>query len=78
MPLPKGAYMFLDVAVPLLRNGGVLHFYHWAPSEDMYGEAEKLVKAAFMEEGREAVVSNRVRVSQYSPRYWKVRIDAVG
>jgi len=78
MPLPKGAYMFLDVAVPLLRDGGVLHFYHWAPSEDMYGEAEELVKAAFREEGREAIVTDRVRVSQYSPRYWKVRIDAVG
>jgi len=78
MPLPKGAYKFLDVAVPLLREGGVLHFYHWAPSEDMYGEAEELVKAAFEEEGREAVVTDRVRVSQYSPRYWKVRIDAVG
>nr|MBC8498574.1 class I SAM-dependent methyltransferase family protein [Candidatus Bathyarchaeota archaeon] len=78
MPLPKGAYMFLDVAVPLLQDGGVLHFYHWAPSEDMYGEAEELVKAAFREEGREAVVTDRVRVSQYSPRYWKVRIDAEG
>lgn len=78
MPLPKGAHMFLDVAVPLLREGGVLHFYHWAPSEDMYGEAEELVKAAFREEGREAVVTDRVRVSQYSPRYWKVRIDASG
>ena len=78
MPLPKGAYMFLDVAVPLLREGGVLHFYHWAPSEDLYGEAEELVKAAFREEGREATVTDRVRVSQYSPRYWKVRVDAVG
>jgi tRNA (guanine37-N1)-methyltransferase len=78
MPLPKGAYKFLDVAVPLLKEGGVLHFYHWAPSEDMYGEAEGLVKAAFKREGREAAVTDRVRVSQYSPRYWKVRIDAVG
>ncbi len=78
MPLPKGAYMFLDVAVPLLRDGGVLHFYHWAPAEDMYGEAEELVKAAFREAGRKAVVTDRVRVSQYSPRYWKVRIDAEG
>ena len=78
MPLPKGAYMFLDVAVPLLRDGGVLHFYHWAPSEDMYGEAEELVKEAFRKEGREATVTDRVRVSQYSPRYWKVRIDAEG
>ena len=35
-------------------------------------------KAAFREEGREANVTDRVRVSQYSPRYWKVRVDAVG
>jgi tRNA G37 N-methylase Trm5 len=44
----------------------------------MYGEAEELVEAAFRKEGRDAVVTDRVRVSQYSPRYWKVRIDAVG
>jgi len=76
MPLPKGAYKFLDIAVPLLKDGGVLNFYHWAPADDLYGEAESLVSQAFVREGRGVEFVDHVRVSQYSPRYWKVRIDA--
>ena len=41
MPLPKRAYEFLDVAVPLMKEGGVLHFYHWAPEGDLFSEAER-------------------------------------
>ncbi|UCD44801.1 MAG: class I SAM-dependent methyltransferase family protein [Candidatus Bathyarchaeota archaeon] len=76
MPLPKGAYKFLDVAVPLLKDGGVLNFYHWAPADDLYGEAERLVTKVFNSGGLGVEFVDHVRVSQYSPRYWKVRIDA--
>jgi tRNA (guanine37-N1)-methyltransferase len=76
MPLPKGAYRFLDVAIPLLRDRGVLHFYHWAPEADPFTDSEKLVAQAAEDAGRRAEVVDRVRVSQYSPRYWKVRVDA--
>jgi tRNA (guanine37-N1)-methyltransferase len=76
MPLPKGAYRFLDVAIPLLRDRGILHFYHWAPEADPFTDSEKLVAQAAEDAGRRAEVVDRVRVSQYSPRYWKVRVDA--
>lgn len=76
MPLPKGAYRFLDVAIPLLKDRGVLHFYHWAPETDLFTASEKLVAQAAEDAGRRAEVVDRVRVSQYSPRYWKVRLDA--
>ncbi len=76
MPLPKGAHKFLDVAIPLLRDGGILHFYHWAPEPDLFSQAEELVAAAAEACGRRAEVLERVRVSQYSPRVWKIRVDA--
>lgn len=76
MPLPRGAHRFLDVAVPLLRDGGVLHLYHWAPGGDLYSEAEALIVKASEAEGKNVQFVGRARVSQYSPRTWKIRVDA--
>lgn len=76
MPLPRGAYVFLDVAVPLLKDGGVLHLYHWAPEGDLFSEAEELITEAFKADGKNAEFVGRVKVSQYSPRTWKIRVDA--
>jgi tRNA (guanine37-N1)-methyltransferase len=76
MPLPRGAYKFLDVAVPLLKDGGVVHLYHWASQEDPFSEAGKLIAEAATEYGRSAEFTDHVRVSQYSPGTWKVRVDA--
>ena len=76
MPLPKGAYEFLDIAVPLLKSGGVLHFYHWAPEGDPFSEAEALIIGTAEAEGKKVRFMDRVKVSQYSPRTWKIRVDA--
>jgi tRNA (guanine37-N1)-methyltransferase len=76
MPLPKGAHRFLDVAVPILKPGGILHFYHWTPKDDLYGEAMELVTDAFQADAREVEFTRFQKVSQYSPGYWKVRVDA--
>ena len=76
MPLPKGAYEFLDVTVPLLKDGGVLHFYHWAPEGDPFSEAEELIIGTAEAEGKKVRFMDRVKVSQYSPRTWKIRVDA--
>ena len=76
MPLPKGAHKFLDMAIPLLRDGGVLHFYHWAPEPNPFSKAEELIARATGKHGRMSEILERRRVSQYSPRVWKIRIDA--
>lgn len=77
MPLPKGAHMFLDVAVSMVKPVGLLHFYHWAPEDDLYSEAERLVVEAAAEAGRRAEFVGGVKVSLYSPRVYKVRVDMV-
>lgn len=75
MPLPKGAYKFLNVAIPLLRDEGVIHFYHWASKEDLFSKAEKFVAEAAENFGRESMIIERRKVSQYSPNVWKIRVD---
>ena len=74
-PLPKGAHLFLDVTIPMVKSGGVLHFYHWAPDDDPYSDAFKLVEDAASEYGRKCEFTGGVRVAKYSPRVSKVRID---
>lgn len=77
MPLPKGAHLFLDVAVPAVKSGGVLHFYHWAPEEDLWTEAEELLREAAERHGRSVEFINHQKVSLYSPRNYKIRVDAL-
>jgi tRNA (guanine37-N1)-methyltransferase len=76
MPLPKGAYEYLDVAVPMVKSSGIIHFYHWAPRDDPFTEGERILLSTVEKQGRKAEVTDRVRVSQYSPSAWKIRIDA--
>ena len=74
-PLPKGAHLFLDVIVPMVKPGGLLHFYHWAPDDDPYRDAFSLVEAAASGYERRCEFLGGVRVSKYSPGVSKVRVD---
>ena len=75
MPLPLHAYHFLDIAIKSLRSsGGELHFYYWG-GEDAFEKAEMLVKEEAEKLGFSPTVLERIRVSSYSPRTWKVRVD---
>ncbi len=75
MPLPKDAYHFLELAIPLLKEGGILHFYHWAREEDLFSEAENLVKKAAKKFDREVKILEKKKVLPYAPRTWKVVLD---
>jgi len=75
MPLPKGGYHYLDLAISCLKNHGFLHFYHWASEEDLFSEAEKLVKEAAKKLGRDFKILDKRKVLPYGPRMWKIRID---
>jgi tRNA (guanine37-N1)-methyltransferase len=77
MPLPKGANEYLDLAVPIMNNGGVLHFYHWAHEDDLWSEAKLLVKEVATNFGRKVEFIDHEQVSLYSPRVYKIRVDAL-
>jgi tRNA (guanine37-N1)-methyltransferase len=74
-PLPKGAHLFLDITIPMVKTGGLLHFYHWAPDDDPYSEAIRLVELTVAEYERDYKFKGGVRVAKYSPGVSKVRID---
>ncbi len=74
-PLPKGAYMFLDITVPMVKPGGILHFYHWAPDDDMYTNAIKLVEEVAAVYSRTCEFRGGSRVAKYSPGVSKIRVD---
>jgi len=75
MPLPKGAYAFLDLALRCLRpDGGVIHFYYWG-GEDAPRRAAELIREAAGKLGLETRVLGWRRIGSYSPRRWKFRVD---
>ncbi|ABL78210.1 class I SAM-dependent methyltransferase [Thermofilum pendens] len=78
MPLPRGAYMFLDEAVRCLKSGGGwIHFYYWDREDDLFAKAFSLVKEAAEKHGFRAELRGARIVSPYSPRTYKVAIDVL-
>ena len=76
MPLPMGAHNFLDTAIPLVRENSILHFYHWAIEPDLFSGVIKLLKREVENFGRISKILEIEKVSQFSPRVWKIRIDS--
>jgi len=75
MPLPKSADSFLDAAVAGAKDGGVVHFYAFAPEADPYSEAEKKIQEEAKKAGARVSFLNERIVRPYSPRIVQVAID---
>jgi len=75
MPAPTEAYRYLDEAIACARKGGVVHFYFIGHEDDLYSEAEGIVKNACAEVGRKFRIVGRKKVLPYAPRIWKVCLD---
>ncbi|MEM1509515.1 MAG: class I SAM-dependent methyltransferase family protein [Thermofilaceae archaeon] len=77
MPLPKGAYEYLDCAFQCLKpEGGMVHFYYWAPENDLFTEAYFLLEHEAALRGMRVIIHGARKVSEYAPRVYKVCIDA--
>lgn len=77
MPLPKGAYEFLDVAISYLKSNGIMHFYYWSLESDLFSEAERVIKRNTEKFGKKIKILNRKKVLPYGPRKWKVVLDVM-
>lgn len=75
MPLPKGAYKYLALAIKCTKKGGVVHFYYWGKLEDVFQGAGELVKKECRRLKRRFRVLNKRRVLPYGPGVWKVCIE---
>jgi len=76
MPLPKEGYKFLGEAFSCLKKkGGTIHFYYYSHEDDLYSDAEALVKKAARKAGRSIRIIQRRKVLPYGPRVFKVCLD---
>jgi len=72
MPLPKDAGDFLDVALPALKKGGVIHFYDFSHNEEESIEKVKEICAGL---NQKIEVLNAVKCGSYSPHMYRICVD---
>ena len=73
MNLPGLAYTFLDVAVDLIEDGGIINYYEFS---DSYEQGIKRLEVACGKVGKEVEIINTRKVKSTSPGEWHVAIDA--
>lgn len=73
MNLPGLAYQFLDVAMNLIEDNGIINYYEFS---DGYGQGtERLINAALKENKNVEIINTR-KVKSTSPGEWHIAIDA--
>lgn len=75
MPLPKGAYEFLDVAFRCIKKNGTIHFYHWDREDDLYSGALGIIKKEAKKAGKKVKILDKRKVLPYGPRIWKICVE---
>ena len=76
MPLPKGAYLFLDNAFNVLKKKeGYLHFYTWSKEEELYVKGYFDLEKTAILYNRNIKIINLKKVLPYAPRIYKVCLD---
>lgn len=72
MNLPGLAYTFLDVAVDLINEGGIINYYEFS---DGYEQGIKRLESACESAGKKVEIINCRKVKSISPDEWHVAID---
>lgn len=76
MPLPKGAYKFLDEAFQCLKiEGGTIHFYFWAREEDISREAIEHIWGYAWKYKKKIKILDLRKVLPYAPGVYKICVD---
>lgn len=74
MPLPKTGEGFLDIALPAVRKGGMIHLYAFLSEEEVAGEAKRLVGICKDLKYKVKIV-RKVKCGQFSPRTFRYCFD---
>jgi len=74
MPLPLGGSEFLEDAILCLNKKGVIHFYTLT-NRDEFVSAKAKIEEACRRLNKRFKVLNQRKITEYSPRQWKVCID---
>ncbi len=73
MNLPGLAYDFLDVAMNLIEDNGIINYYEFS---DGYEQSTKKLNDAALKENKNVEIINTRKVKSTSPGEWHVAIDA--
>ena len=73
MNLPSLAYSFLDVAIDLIEDDGIINYYEFS---DSYEQGIKRLNEAANSAGKKVEILNTRKVKSISPDEWHVSIDA--
>jgi len=77
MPLPIGGEEFLDIAIKCLKKrGGMIHFYCVGEESNLFKDAKQIFKVGMKRLKKKYKIVELKKVLAYSPRKWKVCIDA--
>ena len=74
MPLPKTSEEFLDVALPMVKVGGVINLYAFLNEKDIAAEGERVVKIC-KELGYVVEIERAVKCGQHAPYVYRVCYD---
>ena len=72
MNLPGLAYSFLDLAMDLIADGGIINYYEFS---DSYEQGIKRLKDAGLKKNKKVEIINCRKVKSTSPGEWHVAID---
>jgi len=75
MNLPHSAHEFIDVALTIIKPGGVIHYYDIRPEDDLFEGAQEMIEHAAKIRGMTAHLLDRRVVRSYSPHQSNVALD---
>ena len=73
MNLPGLAYDFLDVAMNLIEDNGIINYYEFSNG---YEQGKKRLTDAASKENKDVEIINTRKVKSISPNEWHIGIDA--
>ncbi len=75
MPLPKESHTFLEYAIPLIKNNGIIHLYQFFEEEEIKEKAIYLLEKYSSELNFKYEILNILKVGDIAPGNYRVCID---
>ncbi|BFI73557.1 tRNA (guanine(37)-N1)/4-demethylwyosine(37)-methyltransferase Taw22 [Nanoarchaeota archaeon] len=75
MPLPKESHTFLEYAIPLIKNNGIIHLYQFFKEEEIINNSHKLLDEYSKKLNFEYEILNILKVGDIAPGTYRVCID---
>ncbi|MEM1684512.1 MAG: hypothetical protein QXD25_01460 [Nanopusillaceae archaeon] len=75
MPLPKESDLFLDVAIPAIKNNGIIHLYHFLCEDKYFEEIRKILDEYSKKLNFEYEILNIVKTGDIAPGVYRYCID---